>query len=362
MHEARRALAGARRVLVKVGTSVVRRPDGGLALGRLGALVEALATLHGEGRSLLLVSSGAIGLGWRRLGFERRPKALVDAQACAAAGQMALTALYDELFGRLGLTVAQVLLTEDDFHERQRYVTLSETLDRLLQLGAVPLINENDAVSPQHHAIFGDNDRLAALVASNIGCDALVLLSDIDGVYTAPPGEPGAERVGVWDGREVKVGAVSAGGRGGISAKIAAARLAARSGVPSVIASGYRPDTLLGVLAGQDLGTVFPPEGSLSKRRRWLAFATAPEGTLVVNDGARAALVQRNASLLLPGVVSVEGEWEAGAVVRLVSGGEEFARGRCDRSSAEIRGGLGAGATRGKALVHRDHVVILGES
>jgi glutamate 5-kinase len=360
MHEARAALASARRVVVKVGTSVVRRPDGGLALGRLGALVEAVAALRGQGRQVLLVSSGAIGLGWRRLGFDRRPTALADQQACAAAGQMALTGLYDSLFSRLGVGVAQVLLTEDDFDDRSRYLTLADTLERLLSLGAVPLVNENDATSPQHHAIFGDNDRLASLVATNIGCDALVLLSDVDGVYTAPPGEPGSARIDVWDeAREVRVGAVSDSGRGGIAAKIAAARLAARAGVPVVIASGFRPEALGEVVAGRDVGTVFAARGGLTRRRRWLAFATAPAGSLDVNEGAHAALVRRNASLLLPGVVGVQGDWEPGAVVRVRFEGREFARGRCDRSSAEVRAGLGVAGRAGKAVIHRDHVAIL---
>lgn len=344
---------------MKVGTSVVRRSDGGLALGRLGSLVEALTTLHREGRQVLLVSSGAIGLGVERLGLSGRPKALADAQACAAAGQGTLTGLYDSLFSRLGVTVAQVLLTEADFHDRRRYVTLAQTLERLLQLGAIPLINENDAVSTDHLAIFGDNDRLAALVASNIGCDALVLLSDVDGVYTGPPQEAGSARIDTWSAdAQVRLGGVSPTGRGGMAAKIAAARVAARAGVPTVIASGYTPGAVLQVLSGEDVGTLFPPEGALSHRRRWLAFATAPQGTLEVNAGARAAMVDRNASLLLPGVISVEGDWSAGAVVRILHEGEEFARGVCGHDSAAIRAHLGS-SERGWVLVHRDRVAIL---
>lgn len=359
MPQDRSLLRSAQRIVVKVGTSVVRSADGGLALGRLGHLVQAIAALRRADRKVLLVSSGAIGLGVERLGFRRRPKGLADQQACAAAGQGALTSLYDTLFARVGLSVAQVLLTEADFHDRRRYVTLNETLGRLLQLGALPLLNENDAISPEHLAVFGDNDRLASLVATNVGCDALVLLSDVDGLYTAPPSDPDARRLPVFDASEpIRMGAVSATGRGGMSSKVEAARLAARSGVPAVIASGMHPDGLLDILGGENVGTLFPPEGVLSQRRRWLAFATAPQGELVVNAGARAAMVERQASLLLPGVLDVCGCFDAGAVVRILFEGEEFARGVCARSSDEVRGSLGS-SERGKALVHRDHVAIL---
>jgi glutamate 5-kinase len=252
-----------------------------------------------------------------------------------------------------------VLLTEEDFHHRSRYVTLAATLERLLSLGAVPLINENDVVSTDHLAVFGDNDRLAALVAANIDCDALVLLSDVDGVYTAPPGEPGATRIAVWsDGDEVRLGAKSAGGTGGMSAKLGAARMAARVGVTAVIASAYQGDVLQRLFAGDDVGTMFPAEPGLSRRRRWLAFATAPQGTLHVNAGARAALVERQASLLQPGIEGVDGDFAAGAVVRVLHGGVEVARGVCQHDAARVRAALGSTA-RGNVVVHRDQLAVL---
>ncbi|MEM6930492.1 MAG: glutamate 5-kinase, partial [Myxococcota bacterium] len=287
-----RALHDARRVVVKVGTSVVTRPDGRLAVGRLGALAEGVAALHAQGRQVLLVSSGAIGLGVEQLGFPRRPRSLVDQQACAAAGQGTLVTTYDHVFSRLGLKLAQVLLTEDDFHRRERYVSLARTLERLLALGAVPLINENDVVATQHLSVFGDNDRLAALVATHLACDALVLLTDVDAVRTAPPGEPGSERIAVMtDDRAVTLGPASAGGTGGMHAKIRAARLAAREGVTAVIASGFAPDALTRVMDGDDVGTRFEAAGRRRSRQRWLSLATVQLGTLHVNEGARRALV-----------------------------------------------------------------------
>lgn len=362
---ARERLRAARRVVVKVGTAVVARPDGHLALGRMGAIVEQLQALRAAGRQVLLVTSGAVGLGAERLGFDRKPVTVVDRQACAAAGQSSLMAFYDSSFSRLGGRCAQVLLTEDDFKVRRRHVHLSATLERLLELGVVPVINENDVVSTAEVAlhgptVFGDNDRLSALVASGTQADVLVVLTDVDGVYTGPPGTPGAERIAVYEPDiEVQIGAGSAQGRGGMLAKIRSARVGAQAGVDVVVASGHTPGVLDQIFDGQDTGTLFPREGSLSGRRRWLAFATAPVGRLVVNAGAVEALLQRQASLLQPGIVAVEGSFAAGAIVSICdAAGEEIARGRCDRDADALRAALGSSA-RGKPVVHRDHVVIL---
>lgn len=362
----RQALADAQRVVVKVGTAVVAREDGRLALGRLGSLVEQLHALQAEGREVLLVTSGAVGVGAERLGFERPPRSVVDRQACAAAGQSSLMALYDELFGRLGGRCAQVLLTEEDFAVRHRHVHLAGTLARLLSLGVVPIINENDTVSTAEVAltgptVFGDNDRLSALVASGLDADVLVLFTDVDAVYDRPPAEEGAVRISRWEGEPVRLGANSSLGRGGMGAKITAAQVGAASGVHVVIAGGRQPDVLGRLLAGEDLGTWFPARPGMTGKQRWLAFATAPAGRLVVNEGAHRALVDRKASLLAPGLLSVEGAFEAGSIVSVCGPeGGEFARGRCDRSAEELRAGLGKPEEgRGRAVVHRDHVVIL---
>ncbi len=362
-------LAGARRVVVKVGTAVVSRPDGKLALGRMAGLVEQLQALRAAGRQVLLVSSGAVGIGADRLGFEKAPKSVVDRQACAAAGQSSLMAFYDGLFARLGTRVAQVLLTEDDFKHRHRHVHLAGTLERLLELGVLPVINENDTVSTAEIAltgskVFGDNDRLAALVATGLQADLLLLLTDVEGVYDRPPSEPGAVRFSELRGEDVAVGATSAQGRGGMASKLASARVAAHAGVHVVVASGREPDIIGAIMGGRDVGTWFPAsETGLSGKRSWLAYATAPAGVLRVNEGAKASLVERQGSLLIPGVVAVEGQFAAASVVSIVGAdGVEFARGRVDRSAEEVRATLAApSAGRSKALVHRDHVVILEE-
>lgn len=351
-----RSFASARRVVVKVGTSVVTQ-DGGLALGRLGALVDQLRRLD---RQVVLVSSGAVGLGAERLGLE--PRTVTDRQACAAAGQGALMAFYDQLARHAGLVTAQVLLTEDDFHQRRRYTNLSQALEKLLEAGALPIINENDTVSaealdPERRSIFGDNDRLAALVAGSLGADLLVLLTEVDGCFTGPPGSEGAERIPTWQENHVEYGRTSRGGTGGMAAKVEAARVANRAGVPVVIANGFDPSVLDRVLAGEDVGTWFPADGRRSRRRNWLAFATAPRGLFRLNEGASQAVLERGASLLPVGVEAVEGEFEAGEVVALAGPGGVIAHGVSGRSSTEARSLLGQ-RERG-VLVHRDDLVLL---
>lgn len=358
----REPLKAARRVAVKVGTRVVTREDGGVALGRLGRLAEQIQGLRREGREVLLVTSGAIGLGAERLGFARRPTGVIDRQACAAAGQGALMALYGSLFQHVGITTGQVLLTEDDFADRRRHVNLAGTLQRLLALGAVPIINQNDSVSADelilNGKIFGDNDQLAALVAGGLGCDALVLLTDVDGVYTAPPSHEGAERISIWDDHDVRIGALSEGGRGGMGAKISAAGVATAAGVHVVIASGFAEDSLRAALSGADIGTFFPAASGMNRRRQWLAFAAAPGGVIEVNVGARRAMVSANASLLPPGIVSVTGEFDAGAIVSVCCEGREFARGRTELAASDLRA-LKSSSAKSRAVVHRDHVVIM---
>jgi glutamate 5-kinase len=359
----RERLAAARRVVVKVGTAVVTRPDGAVAIGRIGALAEQLHDLRTRGVEVLLVTSGAVGLGVQRLGLSSRPEPVVDRQACAAVGQGVLMGLYDAMFARLGAVCAQVLLTEEDFHFRRRFHNLTATLERLLELGAIPVINENDALSTAELAlgkgqVFGDNDRLSALVATYLGADALVILSNVDAVYTRPPGDPGAERIATFAADAAwEEGAGSALGRGGMGSKIEAARVAARGGVTAVIASGLDATALRRVLAGEDVGTLFPAEPRMPRKRAWLAFATAPTGSIEVNAGARAAVLERHASLLPVGVVAVRGDFERGDVVRLCFEGEEFARGVTQRSAAELRAVAEPG--RARALVHRDDLVVL---
>jgi len=365
-HSARQHLSKAKRIVVKVGTAVVTRKGGGLALGRLGALIEHLVGLREEGREVILVSSGSIGLGAARLGLDK-PTSSVDRQAAAAAGQGALVALYDELCRQLGVVSAQVLLTDEDFLNRQRYLNLSAALSRLLMLGALPIINENDTVSTAELAldkgmVFGDNDRLSALVAAGLDADLLVILSDVDGLHTKHPSFEGAERIAVFGDHDFEIGSTgSRGGRGGMGAKISAARIANNAGVDVVVTTGFRATALREAVNGDDVGTLFPGASIGNKRQRWLAYATLPAGQVVVNEGARVAMVERKASLLPAGIVSIEGEFASGSVVSVVNeAGSEFARGICARSSSDARSEL-SDEGRGKALVHRDNIVILRE-
>lgn len=359
-------LPGVRRVVVKVGTSVVTRADGGFGSTRIAHLMDEISEVRRRGVEVLLVSSGAVGIGRERLGLLEFPTSVVDRQACAAAGQGALVAFYDDLCKGLGFSVAQVLLTEADFKDRRRYLNLAATLQRLLELGTLPIINENDTVSTDEialrgAAVFGDNDRLSALVAANLGADLLVMLSDVDGVYDAPPDRKGAKRIGLYAGDVVDFGDMSTGGRGGMEAKINAAQVAANSGVKVVIASGFQPNPLTDIVDGRDRGTAFPACNTLNKRRHWLAYATVPAGVLVVNDGARDALVSRQASLLPKGVTVVRGSFAAGAVVSVVDTREvEIARGICREGSDTIPT-LVRKPGRGRALVHRDQIAILAE-
>lgn len=260
-------LAGARRIVVKAGTNVLVGADGLPSLGRLYGLVEQLAALRREGRDVVLVSSGAVGLGAKRLGLDGRPAELAQAQACAAVGQGELMSIYQSGLGRLGVVAAQVLLTQDDFADATRRRNLRAALRRLLDLGVIPVINENDTVAThelermQH---FADNDKLGALVAAGLGADLLLILSDVDGLHTANPHrDPAARRIAEVHAVSPQVLALAQGGssrgRGGMASKLDATRLATRAGVAVVLASGERTTPVADVLAGHDVGTLFHP-------------------------------------------------------------------------------------------------------
>ena len=350
-----RIINEARRVVIKLGTAVLMREDGGPALSRFYSFIESIADLKRAGREVLLVSSGAVGLGAQQLNMARKPQLLPLKQACAAIGQGRLMALYSDGFDRLGVTSAQVLLTEEDFSNRQRYLNLRGTLGKLLELGALPIINENDTVStaeleseesaPQLRINFGDNDKLSALVASKTEADLLVILTDVDGLYTAEPSSADARLIPFVAEITQEIedlarepSPVSKAGRGGIRTKIEAARIAARSGCATVIAGGKLPGIITRIFAGEEVGTLFLPQSGLPGKRRWIAFATTVKAALVVNEGARRALVERKASLLAAGVTEVRGAFERGDVVSVIDEGEqEFARGIVNYSSDEAR-------------------------
>ncbi len=273
---ARRRLCEAKRIVVKAGTNVIMRDDGAVALGRLYGLIESVATLKKQGRDVLIVSSGAVGLGVQRLRLEKKPGSLALKQACAAIGQSRLMSVYEEGFEKMGLTTAQVLLTEDDFADKARYSNLSATLEKLFELGVVPILNENDTVSTAElvtpdgkgssRGFFGDNDRLSALVMSKVNADVLVILSDVDGLYTGNPAHDRSARLVplVRDGDDVARFADGGGtrGRGGMASKLDAARIATSAGGIAVIANGRTPGILDRLLGGEVVGTLFVPTAS----------------------------------------------------------------------------------------------------
>lgn len=262
-----------RRIVVKLGTNVIMRPDGKVALGLLCGLVEQIAALRDQGIEVLMVSSGAIGLGVERLGLTSRPTVVAQVQACAAIGQSRLMALYGDAFDRLNCPIAQVLLTEDDFRDPVRYANLRATLDALLTLGVIPIVNENDTVSTAEldrptestprERVFGDNDKLSALLMKHINADMLVLLSDVDGLYDRDPSDPGAKvlrLVGSIDDRILSLAQGRNGrGRGGMVSKLESARIALRAGKQVVIANGRTPQVLERIIEGEALGTRFSP-------------------------------------------------------------------------------------------------------
>lgn len=357
----RLAVAAARRLVVKVGSSSLTTAAGGLDVERLAALVDALAARGGE---VVLVSSGAIAAGLAPLGLGKRPRDLGTLQAAASVGQSLLVQQYATAFGRHRRTVGQVLLTADDVVRRSHYRNAQVTLERLLALGVVPVVNENDAVA-NDEIRFGDNDRLAALVAHLVRAEALLLLSDVEGLYDGDPRSPGARLIeevrGPQDLEAVRVGGTgSAGlGSGGMTSKVAAAALATGAGVPVLLTA---TSAVRSALRGEG-GTLFAPTGVRSSGRLlWLAHASAPRGRLVLDPGAVAAVCDRRLSLLPAGVTAVEGDFAAGDPVELVGAdGAVVARGLVAYDARELPPLLGR-STRELGLrevVHRDDLVVL---
>ncbi len=355
----RARIAAARRVVVKVGSSSLTTASGGLDPERLDALVDALAARRTAGSQVVLVSSGAIASGLAPLGLGRRPRDLATQQASASVGQLVLGHAYVSSFARFGLTVGQVLLTSDDVVRRAHYRNAQRTLSRLLALGVVPVVNENDTVATEEIR-FGDNDRLAALVAYLVGADALVLLSDVDGLYDGDPRRGDATRieevVDASDVDHVRADEVASDlGSGGMASKLASARLASTAGVPVLIAAATDAARALGAA---EVGTAFAASvRRLTPRRFWLAYAANPKGRLHLDDGAVAAVVGRRRSLLAAGIIEVTGDFEAGDVVELAdTAGRTVARGVVAFDAAELPILIGR-KTHDLAPEHRREVV-----
>jgi glutamate 5-kinase len=363
-----------RRIVVKVGSSLVTDEGRGLdeqAISRWGRQIAELRTL---GKETVMVSSGAVAEGMKRLGWSKRPKSMHALQAAAAVGQMGLAQVYETCFRAHGLATAQVLLTHDDLADRKRYLNARSTLLALLELGVVPIINENDTVVTDEIK-FGDNDTLGALVANLIDADVLVILTDQSGLYTADPRrDPQArllERVAADDPslEAMAGGAGSSIGRGGMITKVQAARRAARSGAHTVVASGREPDVLVRLAAGESIGTQFIAQTPrMAARKQWLADHLQLRGAVRLDDGAARALVAGGRSLLPIGVTEVSGDFERGEAVAIRDpDGREIARGLINysssearlimrRPSSEIEGILGF--TEEPELIHRDNLVL----
>ncbi len=367
----RKALAGARRIVVKVGSSSLTSIKGGISEKSLTALVNALARKRNEGTEIILVSSGAIAAGLAPLGLAKRPKDLATQQAAASVGQGLLMARYTQAFAAHGVTVSQVLLTADDLMRRTQHTNAFRALDRLLNLGVVPVVNENDTVAT-HEIRFGDNDRLAALVAHLVRADALVLLSDVDALYDGPPAQ-GASRIplvtgpGDLDGVTIGKAGRAGVGTGGMMTKVEAASIAASSGIHALVTSTANAEK---ALAGEDVGTWFAINGSRKPvRLLWLAHLASVRGRLVLDDGAVKAVRDRHTSLLPAGISAVEGGFEAGDAVEMVSAdGVVVARGLVNygadelpqmlgRSTKELARSLGRGYDR--EVVHVDDLVLV---
>jgi glutamate 5-kinase len=368
-------VASARRMVVKVGSSLVTNEGRGLDRDAIAGWSTQLAALTREGREIILVSSGAIAEGMSRLGWKKRPSAIHELQAAAAVGQMGLVQVYETAFRKHGLHAAQILLTHDDLADRKRYLNARSTLTALLGLKVIPVINENDTVATDEIR-FGDNDTLGALVTNLVEADVLVILTDQAGLYTADPrsnpdatvvrrehaGEPVLESMAGGAGSEI--------GRGGMLTKVLAAKRASRSGAHTVIASGREPAVLQRLAAGEPIGTLLlAREVTLAARKQWLADNLVVHGRLHLDVGAERALVSDNKSLLPIGVLLVEGEFDRGAVVSCVGqDGREVARGLVNYSSTDSRKIMRVASSEIESrlgyvdapeLIHRDNLVVL---
>jgi len=372
----RAKLKEASRIVVKVGTSTLTYSSGRLNLKQMEKLVRQLADLYNAGKEVILVTSGAVGAGVGRLGLKARPRTIPERQAVAAVGQGLLMQVYTKLFSEYGINTAQILLTREDMSNRRRYLNARNTLLMLVdEYRVLPVINENDTVATEELQLrFGDNDTLAALVAGLVGADLLILLSDIEGLFTGDPHKddqatliPEVKEISpsIW---AVAGEAGTERGTGGMITKLEAARIATRSGIMMVLASGEEPNSITRIMEGEPLGTVFlPNQEALVQREQWIAFAGQPHGAVVIDPGAVAALLQGKKSLLPSGVSAVQGEFGVGDIIRVLDqAGKEIARGLSNFSSEEINKIKGVNTARlpevlgyktYEEVIHRNNLV-----
>ena len=372
----------AKRIVFKIGTNVLRNDEGEISLSRIYSFIEDIAKLYKQGKEVIIVTSGAVGLGSKKVKISS-PDTLAVKQACAAIGQSHLMSIYEDGFEKYGIVTAQVLLTEEDFTHRVKYLNLSTVLNELLKLKTIPIINQNDCVSATEleesaHGVyevsFSDNDKLSALVASKLDADLLVILSDIDGLYTDNPKE-NKDAEFISEVKEVttdieKLGlSASKGGRGGMKTKLQAAKVVTRSGGYALIANGKTPQIIKKLFSGEAKNTLFLPTEKLQGKKRWIGFATNISGQIIVNDGAKKAMTQKDSSLLPIGIVEVRGKFSKGDVVAILdTDGEEFARGITNYNLKDTKNIIGQpsdkileilGHKNYDAVVGKDNIVIL---
>lgn len=379
----RQEFINAKRIVIKLGTNVLRNDEGYVSLPRVYTFIEDIANLVKSGKQVIVITSGAVGLGKKRLGLEDTQGTALK-QACAAIGQGKLMSIYENGFETYGLTAAQILLTEDDFSVRERYLSLRTTMSKLLELGVIPVINQNDTVSTLEVSLryvkedlqvcFSDNDKLSALVASELDADLLIILSDIDGLYSDnPKTNPNAELIKEVNKVDESVLAlasgVSDGGRGGMETKLKAAKLVTRFGGKVLIANGKQPYIIKRIFDGEDLGTMFlPSDENLSDKKRWIGYATNIIGKIVVNAGAKEALFAEK-SLLPIGVVEVINTFKKGDVISILDEDKnEIARGIVNYDSESCKKVIGShsdniaeilGFKNYDAIITRDNITIL---
>jgi glutamate 5-kinase len=380
----RKDFINAKRIVIKLGTNVLRNDEGFISLPRIYTFIEDISNLVKAGKEVIVVTSGAVGMGKKRLNLPDT-KGVAIKQACAAIGQSKLMSVYENGFDTYGLIAAQILLTEDDFSVRERYLSIRTTFNKLLELGAVPVINQNDTVSTIElisrsnddgvQVCFSDNDKLSALVASELDADLLIILSDVEGLYDANPKDnPNAKLIKevdeVNDDIIALASGVSEGGRGGMESKLLASRLVTRFGGRVLIANGKVPYVIRKIFNGEDIGTMFlPSDKNLSDKKMWIGYATNITGKIVVNEGAKNALIKDEKSLLPIGVVGVINSFRKGDVISILDENEnEFARGIVNYDSDACKKVIGChsdsiveilGFKNYDAIITRDNITIL---
>ncbi len=373
MDDYRKDIKSSKVVVVKVGTSTITNEQGHINERAIDCISQQIAQLHRFGKNVILVTSGAIGVGIGKLGLKEKPSTIPQKQACAAVGQSILMEIYEKSFNNYGITLGQVLLTREDVSDRARYLNSRNTLVSLFDYGVIPVINENDTVAVDEIKV-GDNDTLAALVSSLIGACLLIILSDIEGVFTADPKHnKDAQLIEVispdMSGCEFEIGNEgSPYSTGGLKTKIQAARIASGSGIPMIIADGSTKDIILRVLEGESIGTLFMPcNYKMGSRKRWIAYNVQPTGEIIIDQGASSALKDKGKSLLPSGIKEVRGEFsQADCIVIKDESGQEFARGLTNYSSEELNKIIGLqthdiqsvlGYKFYDEVVHRDNLV-----